>query len=170
MQKYTRVKNTSGSDDVSGGIKPGAAPEKVQAREGHHSAQSLQAEAQDSPGTPKTVGKRIKWPAATVKKSWHDFDEDISEILEITSKGSVDKRLLTTAKIIVSYAAERYGYEERKKNVNSKENRRERKIKDPRKDLKSLKKQYKRAKPEEKEPLQELRNIIRSKMRSLRRV
>ena len=144
----------------------------MQGWEAHHSAQSLQAEAQDSPSTPKTLGKRIKWPAATGKKAWYDFDEDVSEILEITSSGqhdSVDKRLLTTAKIIVSYAEKRYGYEERKKNVTSKENRRERKIKDLRKDLKSLTKQYKRVKPEEKESLQELRNIIQLNMRSLQR-
>ena len=101
----------------------------VQGREAHHSAQSLQAEAQNQSGTPKTFGKRIKWPATTDKKAWHDFDEYISEILEITSKGSVDKRLKTTAKIIVSYAAERYGYKEEKKNVTGKENWRERKIK-----------------------------------------
>ena len=44
------------------------------------------------------------------------------------------------------------------------------KIKELRKDLKSLTKQYKSPKPEEKEPLLELRNIIRSKMRSLQSV
>ena len=46
------------------------------------------------------------------KKARHDFDEDISEILEITSKGSLDKRLITTVKISVSYATECYGYED----------------------------------------------------------
>ena len=89
------------------GIPPGETQE-VQGREANHSAQSLLAGAQDLPGTPKTFGKRIKWPAATDKKAWHDFDEDNSEILEITAKGSVDKRLVTIAKIIVSYTAECY--------------------------------------------------------------
>ena len=102
------VKNTSDSDEVSSGIKPDAAipPSEMKGQEAHHSVQSLHAEAQDSPGTPNTFGKRIKWPMATDKKAWHDFNENIREIFEITSKGSVDKRLLTTAKIIVSYAAE----------------------------------------------------------------
>ena len=127
------------------GIPLGVTPE-FQGREAHHSAQSLQAEAQDLPDTPKTFEKTIKWPATTDKKTWHDLDQFISEILEITSKGSVDKRLITTTRIIVSYAAERYGYEERKeKNVTSKENRRERKIKNLRKDQKCLKKQYKKS-------------------------
>ena len=49
------------------------------------------------------------------KSAWYDFNKDISEIFEITPKGSVDKRLLTITKTIVSYAVERYGYEERKK-------------------------------------------------------
>ena len=71
------------------GISPSEMRE-VQGQEAHHSTQSLQAETQNSPGTLKTFGKRIKWPTATDKKVWHDFDEDISEILEITSKGSVD--------------------------------------------------------------------------------
>ena len=86
----------------------------------------------------------------------------------MTSKSSVDKRLITTAKIIVSHAAERHGCEE-KRNVIGKENRREIRIKELRKYLKSHTKQYKRAKPIEKEPLQKLYNIIWSKLRSLQR-
>ena len=139
----------------------------MQDREAHYSAQSLQAEAQNSPGTPKTFGKKTEWPVAIDKKALHDFDEDISEILEITPKGSAEKRLITTAKIIVSYVAERYGYEEGKRNVTDLENRRAIKIKGLKKDLKFLTKQYKRTKTEEKEPLKELRNIIRLRMRSL---
>ena len=46
---------------------------EVQGREAHHSAQSLQAEAQNSPGTLKTFGKKIKWPVATDKKSMARF-------------------------------------------------------------------------------------------------
>ena len=50
------------------GIPPGETQE-VQGWVAHHSAQSIQAEAQYSPGTPKTLGKRTKWPTATDKKA-----------------------------------------------------------------------------------------------------
>ena len=68
----------------------------------------------------------------------------------MSAKGAVDKRLLTTSKIIVSYAEERYGYEKRKEKVCGKENRREEKIKQCRRELKDLTKRHKTAGPEEK--------------------
>ena len=95
------------------GASPGETQE-AQGREAHHSAQSLQAEAQVPPKTSNTVGSKIKWPAAADKKAWNDFNSDICEILNVSAKGAIDKRLLTTSKIIVSYAVERYGYEKRK--------------------------------------------------------
>lgn len=74
------------------------------------------------------------------------------------------------SKIIISYAAGKFGYEERKEKKGiSKENRRELKIKQFRSELKTLRKQYKIAKPEERQPLRELRDLIRLNMKSLRR-
>ena len=67
----------------------------------------------------------------------------------MSAKGAVDKRLLTS-KIIVSYAAERYGYEKRKEKVCGKENRREGKIKQCKRELKALTKRHKTGGPEEK--------------------
>ena len=128
------------------GASPGEMRE-AQGREAHHSAQSLQAEAQVPPYTSNTAGNKIKWPAAADKKAWNDFDSDICEILTVSAKGAVDKQLLTTSKIIVSYAAERYGYEKRKEKVCGKENRREGKIKQCRRELT---KRHKTAGPEEK--------------------
>ena len=90
------------------GVSPGETQE-TQGREAHHSAQSFQAEAQVPPKTLNTAGNKIKWPAAADKKAWNDFDSDICEILTVSAKDAVDKRLLTTFKIIVSYVAERYG-------------------------------------------------------------
>ena len=95
------------------GTSPGETQEE-QGREAHHRAKSLQAEAQNSPKTSKTVGSKIKWPTAVDKRAWNDFDSDICEIPKVSAKGAGDKRLLTTFKITVSYAAERYEYEERK--------------------------------------------------------
>ena len=87
------------------GVSPSERQE-AQGREAHHSAQSLQAEAQVSPKTSNTVGSKIKWPEAADKKAWNDFDSDICELLKVSAKDAVDKRLLTTSKIIVSYAVE----------------------------------------------------------------
>ena len=75
------------------GISPGEMQE-VQGWEAHHSGQFLQAEAQKPPGTPRTFGNKIKWLVAMDKKAWFDFNVDISKILEITSKGSVDKWII----------------------------------------------------------------------------
>ena len=60
------------------GASPGEMQE-AQGREAHHSAQSLQAEAQVPPKTSNTAGNKIKWPAAADKKAWNDFDSDICE-------------------------------------------------------------------------------------------
>ena len=87
----------------------------------------------------------------------------------MSAKGAVDKRLLTTSKIIVSYAAERYGYEERKEKVCGKENRREEKIKQCRRELKALTKRHKTVAATTKKSLQQHRDSIRSKRKSSRR-
>ena len=139
--------------ETSQGQRTGASPgetQETQGREAHHSAQSLQAEAQVPPKTLNTAGNKIKWPAAADKKALNDFNWDICEILTVSAKGAVDKRLLKTSKIIVSYAADRYGYEEKKEKVCGRENRRGVKIKQCRRELKALTKRHKTAEPEEK--------------------
>ena len=82
------------------GASPGETQE-AQGREAHHRAQSLQAEAQVPLKTSNTAGNKIKWPAAADKKARNLFNSDICEILTVSAKGAVDKRLLTTSKIII---------------------------------------------------------------------
>ena len=146
------------------GVSPGETQE-VYGQEAHHSAQSLQAEETET----RTAFRKIKWPTAANKKTWHDFDTSIGEIVNISAKGSVENRLLTMSKIIISYAKAQYGYMEIKERSSGKENWRETKIKQLRAELKSLRKQYKKAKPDEQVPLREVRDIIRAKLRSVRR-
>ena len=74
------------------GASPGETQE-TQGREAHHSAHSLQAEAQVPRKTSNTARNKIKWLAAADKKAWNDFDSDICEILTVSAKGAVDKRL-----------------------------------------------------------------------------
>ena len=71
----------------------------------------------------------------------------------------MENQPLTMSNIIISYVKAQYGYVELRERYSGKENGREIKIKQLR-ELKFLRKQYKIAKPDEKEPLWELRDII----------
>lgn len=77
----------------------------------------------------------------------------MSQILEATAKGEVDRRLETMTSIIVSYAVERFGLSD-SKNPKTKYilNRRATQIHKLRQELRGLKKQYKVAGEEEKQP------------------
>ena len=66
------------------------------------------------------------------------------------------------SKIIISYAKAQYGYMEIKERSSGKQNRKEIKIKQLRAGLKSLRKQYIKAKPDELVPLREHRDIIQA--------
>ena len=92
------------------------------------------------------------------------------EILGTACKGEVERRLRILPAIIVSYASERFGVlEQQKTRKPVKENRRTKGIKKIRTELRALKKQYKAASPEQKPPLEELRSILRERLKKLRR-
>ena len=134
------------------GVFPGETQE-VQGQEAHHSAQSPQENVTET----CTVFRKIKWPTAANKNIWHDFDTSIGEVVNISTKESV-----TMSKIIISRAKAQYGYMEIKERFSCKENRRETKIKQLRAELKSLRKQYKKAKPDEQVLVREFRDISSS--------
>ena len=74
------------------------------------------------------------------------------------------------AHLIYTIGKERFGLQEKKTNPTPPQpNRRERKIKAIRNDLKHLKKAFKKAKPEEKQGLKELRDQQRKELATLRR-
>ena len=140
----------------------------MQGQESYHSAQSLQ------PSVPLTLGKesrkKIKWPQANNKGAWQDFDNDICEIIQSATKGDVARRLSFMTTIITSLASERFGYvEPRQPRRPYTANRRVNKMKDLRKEIRSLKKLYRRASIEERQPLEELRGILRGELKTLRR-
>ena len=122
-------------------------------RETTHRAQNFQGIS--SPAPSKVVQKlRIKWPPANQYKVWHEFDEDLTRIIESTAKGDVDRRLQTMTTIIVTYGSERFGVEEVKTiRLNFIMNRRAEKILQLRQELRSLARQCKAATDEEKLPL-----------------
>ena len=149
----------------------GSLPGETQEEHGQdtpHSAQSLHSS--DQANTNRSIQKRVKWPPANDKIAWQQFDEDVCGILQTTSKGAPDRRLQTMSTIIVSYASERFGLVKTdKNNTTYNKNRRANTIQELRKQLRTLRKQHKQASEEERQPLAELREILRTKLKSIRR-
>ena len=111
--------------------------------------------------------ERSSGPPANNKRAWMDFDADIRNILRSSSKGDADKRLKFMTKIIYTIASDRFGCVEPRQPIkNYSANHRVIKIKELRKELRSNKKQYKKAKAEERQPLEELRIKLREKLKT----
>ena len=144
---------------------PPSQTEEEQGPVSTHSAQHHQAPAQSLPD--KVITKRIKWPPANNKNAWREFDEDVCELIQATSSGNVDQRLKTMSRLIVSYAAERFGHLEKSGRKPHTLNRREERIKGIRQELRSLKKRYRTAKEEQRPALGELKDILRKKLKTL---
>lgn len=149
------------------GTRPGKTKERKD-QESHHRVQSLQVRVSPSPGMESR--RRIKWPPAYNKEAWQNFDNDICELLQLTSQGSAQNQLKYLTTIITSMGSERFGYAESKQIAKpNTTNRREKKIKELRKELRSLKKAYRKANREDRQPLEELRAILREKLKNTRR-
>ena len=134
-----------------GGASPGKKVE-VQKQESYHSSQSLQA------SVPLTLGKeshkKIKWPPLN-KGAWQDFDNDVCEIIQSATKGDIKRWLSFMTTIITSLASERFGcIESWQPRMPYTANCTVHKMKDLRREIRSLKKLYKRASIEERQPLE----------------
>ena len=106
--------------------------------ESPHSARNLQA-TDVQPNGRSPVQQQIKWP--TDEEEWQQFDEDLDLILSTASKGNVDQKLQTMCTLITSMGAERFGVRRKKtKDHRMGPNRREIRISQLRKEMKSLKK------------------------------
>ncbi|KAL4008901.1 hypothetical protein ACER0C_002753 [Sarotherodon galilaeus] len=150
------------------GPEPGETQEEP-GQEAPHRAQSLHAPDSSNPSS-VVPQQRIKWPPASSRSEWQKFDEDVSKIIQAVAKRDADSRLKTMTTIIVSYASERFGLTEKCNNKTPYTmNRRAMKIHRLRQELRSLKKQFKNADVEEKQALEELHNILRKKLITLRR-
>ena len=102
---------------------------------------------------------------------WQNFDKDVSEIVRLSSKGNIEGRIDLLTVIIPNFAAERFGYKEpRQPKVPYKMNRKAEKIKKKiRGELRSLKKQHAAAEHKVRPALEELRGILRTKLKATRR-
>lgn len=116
------------------------------------------------------VPPRIKWPKSSKRVEWLQFDEDVSQVLEVTAKGDVDHRLRTMTTLIVNIAAERFGTEAPKPApLEFVPSHRARKIQCLREELRLLKRQYKVAGEVERAGLADIRAILRKQLLTLRR-
>ena len=148
------------------GLRPGETKD-VHGQDSHHSAQSLHAIDRTTPS--RVNYKQIKWPSAKCKNEWIQFDEDVSEIIQTTSKGNADRLLNVLSAIIDSYAKERFGLREGKQEKTHGKNRRAKKVQDLRHELRALRKMYNQASEGERQTLTELREILRAKLRTIRK-
>ena len=97
-------------------------------------------------------------------RQWHLRDTPVSY------GGWVERRLSFMTTIITSLASERFSrVEYRQPRTPYTANRRMNEMKDLRKEIRSFKKLYKRARIEERQPLEELRGILREELKTLQR-
>ncbi|XP_072047083.1 uncharacterized protein [Amphiura filiformis] len=114
--------------------------------------------------------KKVKWPTMADEKTWREFDEDISMMLENTLKGTSKRKLEVMGDLIYDFGKVRFGtVESRQQRPEPTPNRRQKEISRLRKELRALKHQWNKAGPEEKPGLAQLREQARTKLMSLRR-
>ncbi|XP_052281306.1 uncharacterized protein LOC127878820 [Dreissena polymorpha] len=112
----------------------------------------------------------IDWPKTTDKRAWNDLDKELDAILTSTMQGPVDRKLKCMTTLVYTVAKERFGTKKtRRPNPQQTPNRRQSRMKQIRGELKSLNKAYKKASQEERLGHQELRDILRRELQTLRK-
>lgn len=108
---------------------------------------------------PQPTRERIKWPKTSEAKEWSMLDEDLDKVLGAVQAGSVESNVDSLTALTYNMAKERFGTVPKRENKTRPEkqnNRRERKIRQLRKEIKTLRKQFKLASTGEKEGIKEL--------------
>jgi hypothetical protein len=114
--------------------------------------------------------ERIKWPRSCEEKEWKAFDEDLDCILNGILQGSAERKIDTLASMTHNLGKERFGAQEVKvRTTHHTENRREKQIKNIRKELNILKRRHKQAPEEERFGLYQLRETLREKLKHIRK-
>ena len=120
----------------------------------------------------KILGRKplIKWPKSREKKMWGSVNTDVSKVLE-QLRGTAIKKLEKMGKLIYNYGAEHFGITEERKTSTTiptksmRQQETERLVKERR----LLKKQWRKAREEEKEGINLLQAEITSRLSNLRR-
>ena len=113
---------------------------------------------------------RVKWPCSK-SKEWSKLDDDLDNVLEVVLAGNVDKKIEAMTEVVYRMGLDRFGPDEKNKGgkVAHDSNRRTRLITSIRAELRQLRKQYRRANPDEKAGLAELTDSLRERLSSLRK-
>lgn len=105
-------------------------------------AMPLMEEVTNSQETLKRLDRkeRIKWPAMHDSTKWNQFDDDLENILNSALHGDVERKVRALPEIIFGLGIERFGGDESKSKSNApaKPNRRQRKVAQIRRELRSL--------------------------------
>ncbi|KAK7906627.1 hypothetical protein WMY93_015239 [Mugilogobius chulae] len=125
----------------------------------------------ENPPQSEPMKQKIIWPKMSDTKAWADLDEDLNQILEVTSVGNVERKINMLTEITYNIAKERFGTVQSKEytKVIEQSNRREREIQGLRKEIKSLNKRFKVSRAGEKEGIREITSSLRERLKKLRR-
>ena len=118
---------------------------------------------------PTTTQRRQKvaWPKM-VDKQWELFDEDLDNILTTALTGPVERKLHALSSLTYTLGKERFGLEKASsKRSTAQPNRRLCEIKKLRAELRTLRKRFKASNPAEREGIKQLREQLRSKLKTL---
>ena len=138
-------------------------PEENQSVHDHQAADERQEER-------VLLKSRVKWPASKEDCKWKDLEEDLIAILNNSMNGAVKDRIQTFTKMIYTVSKDRFGVKENtaKKEVTNKEdNRRGKRKREVRKELKALTKRWKESSEQERGPIDQLRGTLRKKLENL---
>ena len=114
----------------------------------------------------------VKWPKSSSKKEWATIDVDLIKILD-GLKGTAEKKLEKMGDLIYAYGAERFGTQDTGKKDNPTttlpKSRRQKEIECLVKERRELRKQWKRALPEERAGIDLLQTDLKRRLGRLRR-
>ena len=72
--------------------------------------------------------QKIKWPKASDRVAWQKLDNDLSQLLELALRGSVENKIKILGEIIYEECKGRFGEAGRKEPTAPRKGRREREI------------------------------------------
>uniref|UniRef100_A0A3B4XDA6 Reverse transcriptase domain-containing protein n=1 Tax=Seriola lalandi dorsalis TaxID=1841481 RepID=A0A3B4XDA6_SERLL len=113
---------------------------------------------------------KIKWPKASDRAHWQKLDAELSQVLELTLRGDVASKLRMFGEIVFEECKERLGEVKKKLPTAPGKGRRGMVIEQLVRDRRQLRRNWRKATPEEKAGLKELWDELRQKLARLRRV
>ena len=154
------------------GQDPNHSPQDIQAAEVPSTVEKSQ-DQERSQQEAMPVGSRrakLKLPPAN-SKQWEDLDSDLEQVLESILRGTTKEKLVLLPKIVYDVCVDRFGSDEKGTSApkRSGPSRRQKQIREIRKDLRRLRHWWKGAEDQEKDGLYQLREELRKRSLTLRR-